>query len=115
MTWLLNLPGKLPHASEFKYVLFLCIWSSSRVPGYCSQSPWNFLSVERDKVVFCYVVNEWLLEGWGLVASGANPVIQRLELSGPPPDLQGGERDSRLVQSVTLPNLINLASVMKPP
>lgn len=75
-----------------KYVLFLCIWSSSWVPDYCSQSPWNFLSVERDKVVFCYV-NEWLLEGRGLVASGANPVIVRLELSGLPTDPQGGERD----------------------
>lgn len=48
-----------------------------------SPSPWNFLSVENYKGVFC-CLNELTFgstEGWGLVARRATHVIRGLELS----------------------------------
>ena len=62
--------------------------------AYTSQNPWNFLSVDSDKCVSCYV-NEVTFGPhlkMGLVARRTNHEI-RVEHSVPPPDLQGGEGD----------------------
>ena len=52
------------------------------------------------------------IEGWGLIASGANFVIRSLERSVPlSPDLWAGERGWRLNLSPVSNSLINCANV----
>lgn len=71
-----------------------------------------------DKGVSCYV-NEVTYGSdlrMGLVATGANQVIEGLEQSVPPnPDLWGGQRTRGLNQSLMANHLIHQACVMKPP
>ena len=42
------------HSDDQAYISHIC-WSSSTVPGSQLPNPWNFLSVESDKDVFCYI------------------------------------------------------------
>ena len=72
------------------------IWFSSLFLAQSSRSPWNFLSAESPKGVFCYV-NE-ATSGkhlrMGLVARGKQPCDWEVGNSSPTPtpNLQGGER-----------------------
>ena len=92
-------------AQHVFYVLLLqhCdIWSWSVVLGSQLPKPWNFLSVESDKGIFCYV-NEVTFGKYlrmRLIVSRAKHVIRRLEVWVLPLDLQGAGRGRRLNQSI---------------
>lgn len=56
--------------------------------------PWNFLSDENDKSVFCFVNKVTFRKryAWGLVVGGTKPIIRGLELSDLPIAFKEGRR-----------------------